>query len=961
VFSGIAFYNSSDNHVLFINKICHKHLYVHSIKMPTKGQFSSEKNVKMLSSRDDQNKGHSQHDQVVQVQKDRAKAVNRNVDGKFEDRVRVVKNDKFRRQREPWNTEMKGSKPWPGRKATTVDELVKHMSNVPSYLQHKGSADHLQDKALNVGVLEWGLLANWSQQNHEASRSNEISPSNTSRSMLLSSPSHSSASPSSRCVESNQSSPMSDHQHSSSKEQQSRLADEHSGKARYSPSPNSAVLSLLPGHGKYLSAENSCDHGGPSVSNVSLLSDSVATSSGSCVQRERDENKESRGKIEDAVHHCSRRLFTGSDNIGNKFFTSDNNDYMCNGPEHSIGLNGEHLESLISNSQIDTGRNSSRSPYGFLEDIEPSQEFPRFPYSCPLPIIDSADEVGNSGTAARINVVDTSGTTGKNFNKNQSAMRVTVDRPQSSGKFSDVGRMPDRHLVSGMNRVSRSCSLKEVPYARQLEVATSVDKTGDRLSSNSKGNRSRSRSPLRRMLDPILKPKQTSTSSPIRPSFVPKCRLPGNTSKQSLDFKGSVSQNVHRKSVDIIANSNYQAEANINQTPHVLPNGARYLQQEKDLATTRQGLLQLAWKNGLPLFMLSYGDSDILVATVRKRDISDKDDLESTYAIFTVEEPKKKSGTWISGGKNKKHQLVSSIVGEMNVARIKSRCNSTKNVHVCREFVLVCSELLPASEESGDSHVNRELAAFISSVPQQAETPCQSSSQISQKSSLSSCCCCPSLGNIQPSVKNSCTHSASVIAILPNGFHGTSISGQPLPLIERWKSGGACDCGGWDEGCMLSVLTDSNHEEKGGIQANQALDGSQRFEFLVQVCIYFIFSLPTRIYPYYGSQLIILCYLHLQGRSREDRHAFIMVSFKEGLYTVEFRSSIALLQAFAMCIVTLHGRYPSRMQVGSQASQDHDLLAQHELKTAASQSKVPTSYVPKRPPLSPVGRVYLIM
>lgn len=97
--------------------------------------------------------------------------------------------------------------------------------------------------------------------------------------------------------------------------------------------------------------------------------------------------------------------------------------------------------------------------------------------------------------------------------------------------------------------------------------------------------------------------------------------------------------------------------------------------------------------------------------------------------------------------------------------------------------------------------------------------------------------------------------------------------------------------------------------------------------------------------------------LFLQGRPREDRHAFSMVSFKEGLYTVEFKSSIALLQAFAMCIVMLHGRYPSRMQVASQATQEHDLLADHELKTmAGSQVKAPTSYVPHRPPLSPVGR-----
>jgi hypothetical protein len=83
-----------------------------------------------------------------------------------------------------------------------------------------------------------------------------------------------------------------------------------------------------------------------------------------------------------------------------------------------------------------------------------------------------------------------------------------------------------------------------------------------------------------------------------------------------------------------------------------------------------------------------------------------------------------------------------------------------------------------------------------------------------------------------------------------------------------------------------------------------------------------------------------------------------MVSFREGLYTVEFRSSIALLQAFAMCIVMLHGRRPTRTQAGVHASQEHASLADHKLNKimAASQGRAQASYVPHRPPLSPVGR-----
>jgi hypothetical protein len=238
--------------------------------------------------------------------------------------------------------------------------------------------------------------------------------------------------------------------------------------------------------------------------------------------------------------------------------------------------------------------------------------------------------------------------------------------------------------------------------------------------------------------------------------------------------------------------------------------------------------------------MLSFGDSDILAATVRRKSISDKEDLESAYSLFTVEEPKKKSGAWItSSNKNKKHQLVSSIVGELKISRRKSRCYHTKDFHVHREFVLVGSELLPTPAESGDSHISREIGAFISTVPQMAETRHQPSLQnSSQSGSAPIGCSCPPLGNFHPNIANTNSDPASVIAILPNGFHGTSTSGQPLPLMERWRSGGSCDCGGWDEGCILTVLTDNTQEYKGckSIQENQMQDGSHRFDLLTQVC-----------------------------------------------------------------------------------------------------------------------------
>lgn len=41
------------------------------------------------------------------------------------------------------------------------DELVKYMSDLPGYLQRMERSESIQDKALNVGVLDWSRLEKW--------------------------------------------------------------------------------------------------------------------------------------------------------------------------------------------------------------------------------------------------------------------------------------------------------------------------------------------------------------------------------------------------------------------------------------------------------------------------------------------------------------------------------------------------------------------------------------------------------------------------------------------------------------------------------------------------------------------------------------------------------------------------------------------------------------------------------
>ena len=74
-------------------------------------------------------------------------------------------------------------------KANAVEdgELVKHMTNLPSYLKRVEKPENFQDKVLNVGVLDWTRLEQWKhkQKNVLERGSSSASCSSSSSSSLL--------------------------------------------------------------------------------------------------------------------------------------------------------------------------------------------------------------------------------------------------------------------------------------------------------------------------------------------------------------------------------------------------------------------------------------------------------------------------------------------------------------------------------------------------------------------------------------------------------------------------------------------------------------------------------------------------------------------------------------------------------------------------------------------------------
>ncbi|KAH7282377.1 hypothetical protein KP509_35G027700 [Ceratopteris richardii] len=58
---------------------------------------------------------------------------------------------------------------------------------------------------------------------------------------------------------------------------------------------------------------------------------------------------------------------------------------------------------------------------------------------------------------------------------------------------------------------------------------------------------------------------------------------------------------------------------------------------------------------------------------------------------------------------------------------------------------------------------------------------------------------------------------ARITLLLPMGAHSSPLSDSrgPSSLLDRYRSGGACDCGGWDLGCGIDVISSEDTIENG--------------------------------------------------------------------------------------------------------------------------------------------------
>lgn len=91
------------------------------------------------------------------------------------------------------------------------------------------------------------------------------------------------------------------------------------------------------------------------------------------------------------------------------------------------------------------------------------------------------------------------------------------------------------------------------------------------------------------------------------------------------------------------------------------------------------------------------------------------------------------------------------------------------------------------------------------------------------------------------------------------------------------------------------------------------------------------------------------CSAIVQGEDKQNKPVFSLVPLNGEIYSVEFNSSISLLQAFFVCVTVLSGQ---KLSDPSEARKLYDVKG-----PSVVTGEKPAKYAAPVPPSSPVGRV----
>ncbi|VVB16541.1 unnamed protein product [Arabis nemorensis] len=447
---------------------------------------------------------------------------------------------------------------------------------------------------------------------------------------------------------------------------------------------------------------------------------------------------------------------------------------------------------------------------------------------------------------------------------------------------------PFQRLSFSMSKTSKTNSEGVVVPAAQLDsVANSTKNSSQNVALSSGVNGSDCNKPsekdttttshLRRLLEPLLKPRATHFGNSV---------------------EGTRGQRVQRVKLGITGCKT----VNVNDSAH-----------EKKLGSSMvRAVLRVTVKNNQPLFTFAVNkETDIIAATQKKMGSSEEGECTSVYTFFSIKNHKRNS-VWLNERrKGQTHGIISNVVAQMRVS-------SSLPSGSIREFVLFSVELDQENTEKSDLQLKNELAAIIVKMPRWFHR--RASLNTVQDSNAFN-------KEVEDHVKDrNLDHDISATVILQSGVHSMPQKGGPSSLIQRWRTGGSCDCGGWDMGCNLRILTNQHNFACKNSTASNSPPSSNRFE------LFFLGEQP-------------------------EEHPFLSFKpIKEGIYSVVYNPSLSQLQAFSICMALAESRKMSEISLEHKSSCDEH-NARPETVLVPDQDPKPDGNIGYQLPLSPVGRV----
>lgn len=300
-------------------------------------------------------------------------------------------------------------------------------------------------------------------------------------------------------------------------------------------------------------------------------------------------------------------------------------------------------------------------------------------------------------------------------------------------------------------------------------------------------------------------------------------------------------------------------------------------------STLSQGMIQCTWEQGVPHFVFSTDDQkEVYVSKLRKVDSKDDKALDYVYQFH------------LNKGGQKGREIPNSgqLVGKMNVSTSFTLCPNDSRI-METQFTLFGNIEIFDKEMHTMSHSHRKNKGLSKKVSRVFKTSPSSKHRTLSKFGGSNAIVesCPwgpyaddgtnfletnvpsnfelaaivvkdhlpcnkpdkvggwglkflNKGGVNQNTlpSESCSRntgdcSTSTSIVIPAGLHGgpRTRDGGPSSLIDRWRSGGHCHCGGWDEGCPLTVL--QRRSSKAEVLSLVDTQGEcKSVDFVTQVC-----------------------------------------------------------------------------------------------------------------------------